>query len=113
MSSYAARDEEGGVTWSLMGADSGDFSIDSWWHCDVSSTLPDYETPTLTKMTADTDEATSTTFTVVATDVESGPSRRDVSVDVTVTVADVEEAGTLAVDELDIAVGDRVDLHAD
>ena len=45
---------------------------------------------------------------MVATDVQSGPSRRDVSVDVTVTVADVEEAGTLAVDKLDIAVGDSV-----
>ena len=29
VATYAARDEEGAVTWSLRGADSGDFSIDS------------------------------------------------------------------------------------
>ena len=47
---------------------------------------------------------------MVATDVESGTSRRNVSVDVTVTVADVEELGTVTVDNLDPAVADRVEF---
>ena len=29
VANYVARDEEGGVTWSLTGADASDFSIDS------------------------------------------------------------------------------------
>ena len=98
---YTARDEEGGVTWSLTGTDSGDFDIDSNGVVTFAAT-PNYEGP------ADSGGDNVYEFTVVATDVESGTSRRNVSVDVTVTVADVEEAGTLAVDKLDIAVGESV-----
>ena len=98
---YTARDEEGGVTWSLTGTDRLDFAIDSNGVVTFAA-APNYEAP------VDSGGDNVYEFTVVATDVESGTSRRNVSVDVTVTVADVEEAGTLAVDKLDIAVGDSV-----
>ena len=101
--SYTARDEEGGVTWSLTGTDRLDFAIDSNGVVTFAAT-PNYEEP------EDANRNNVYEFTVVATDVESGTSRRSVSVDVTVTVADVEEAGTLTVDELEIAVGDRVEF---
>ena len=42
---------------------------------------------------------------MVATDVQSGSSRRTVSIDVKVVVGDVEEAGALTVDNLSPAVG--------
>ena len=109
VSSYAARDEEGGVTWSLTGADSGKFSIDSGGTVTFNAT-PDWETP------VDSGGNNVYEFSVVATDVLSGSPRRDVSVDVTVTVADVEEAGTLAVEvngdvnNNNPAVGDRVEF---
>ena len=106
---YDARDEEGGVTWSLTGTDASDFDIDSGGVVTFVAT-PDWEMPTGSQ-SDDTDiDGNVYTFTVVATDVESGSTRRNVSVDVTVTVADEEEAGTLAVDELEIAVGDRVEF---
>ena len=109
VSSYAARDEEGVVTWSLTGADSGKFSIDSGGTVTFNAT-PDWETP------VDDGGNNVYEFSVVATDVLSGSPRRDVSVDVTVTVADVEEAGTITVkvdgdaDNNNPAVGDRVEF---
>ena len=104
VSSYAARDEEGGVTWSLTGTDSGKFSIDSGGTVTFNAT-PDWETLTNFGVTT---TGNVLNFTVVATDVESLSPRRDVSVDVTVTVADVEELGTVTVDNLNPAVGGRV-----
>ena len=107
VSSYAARDEEGGVTWSLTGADSGKFSIDSGGTVTFNAT-PDWETP------VDSGGNNVYEFSVVATDVLSGSPRRDVSVDVTVTVADVEEPGAISVKVNNIAntnnpaVGDTV-----
>ena len=104
---YDARDEEGGVTWSLTGTDAGDFSIDTGGVVTFAAT-PNYEMPTGSQ-SDDTDiDGNVYTFTVVATDVESGSTRRNVSVDVTVTVADVEEAGTISVSNLNPGVGETV-----
>ena len=47
-------------------------------------------------------------FTVVATDLQSGSSRRSVGTAVTVTVGDVEEAGTVTADNLNPAAGETV-----
>ena len=65
IATYAARDEEGGVTWTLTGTDSGDFAIDSGGAVTFVNT-PSYEAP------ADSNRDNVYTFTVVATDVESG-----------------------------------------
>ncbi len=107
VSSYAARDEEGGVTWSLTGTDASDFSIDSGGTVTFANT-PDYETPTGSQDDGTDIDGNVYTFTVVATDELSKSPRRSVSVDVTVTVADVEELGTVTVSNLDPAVADRV-----
>ena len=98
---YEARDEEGGVIWSLTGTDSGDFAIDANGAVTFAAT-PNYEDP------EDSDGNNEYSFTVVATDMMSGSSRRTDSVDVTVTVEDVEEAGTLTVNNVNPAVGDLV-----
>ena len=98
---YDARDEEGGVTWSLTGTDRLAFAISTDGVVTFAAT-PNYEAP------VDSGGNNVYEFSVVATDVESGTSRRNVSVDVTVTVADVEELGTVTVDNLDPAVADRV-----
>ena len=71
VSSYAARDEEGGVTWSLTGADASDFSIDSGGTVTFVNT-PDYETPTGSQDDGTDIDGNVCTFTVVATDVLSG-----------------------------------------
>ena len=86
VATYDARDEEGGVTWSLTGTDSGDFAIDGNGVVTFKA-APSWEDPD------DSDDNNVYTFTVVATDVESGTNRLTDSVAVTVTVADVEEAG--------------------
>ena len=100
VASYSARDEEGGVTWSLTGIDSGDFSIDSGGTVTFNST-PDWEDP-------DDDGGDNVyQFTVVATDVELMTSpRRDARREVTVTVADVEEPGAIEVSNLNPSVAD-------
>ena len=90
---YDARDEEGGVTWSLTGTDASDFDIDTGGVVTFAAT-PDYEMPTGSQSDGTDINGNQYTFTVVATDVLSDAPRRNVSVDVTVTVADVEEAGT-------------------
>ena len=95
---YDARDEEAGVTWSLTGADRRDFAISADGVVTFVKT-PNYEEP------EDSGGNNVYEFSVVATDVQSGSSRRNVSVAVTVTVEDVEEAGTLAVDNLSPAAG--------
>ena len=107
VSSYAARDEEGGVTWSLTGADASDFSIDSGGTVTFVNT-PDYETPTGSQDDGTDIDGNVYTFMVEATDVDSGPSRRKDTRVVTVTVMDLEEAGTITVDYLNPVVGDRV-----
>ena len=101
LADYDARDEEGGVTWSLTGTDSGDFAISADGVVTFAET-PNYEEP------EDSGGDNVYEFTVVATDVASGSSRRNDSVDVTVTVGDVEEAGALAVENLSPAAGQTV-----
>ena len=98
---YVARDEEGGVTWSLTGTDRRDFAISADGVVTFAKT-PNYEAP------EDSGGNNVYEFNVVATDVQSGSSRRNVSVAVTVTVGDVEEAGTLTADNLSPAAGETV-----
>ena len=100
VASYSASDEEGGVTWSLTGTDSGDFAIDGGTV--TFDATPDWEDP---------DDSTPDnvyTFTVVATDIESKTNRLTATAEVTVTVADVEEAGTITVDNPNPSVGQTV-----
>ena len=99
--SYSARDEEGRVTWSLTGPDGGDFAIDGAGVVTFAA-APSFETPT------DSNGDNSYRFTVVATDVQSRSPRLTATVDVTVTVEDIEEAGTIEVDNLNPAVGDLI-----
>ena len=97
LASYSARDEEGRVTWSLTGPDGGDFAIDDG--VVTFAAAPSFETPNGDNIY---------TFTVVATDVQSRSPRLTATVDVTVTVEDIEEAGTIEVDNLNPAVGDLI-----
>ena len=71
VANYVARDEEGGVTWSLTGADASDFSIDSGGTVTFVNT-PDYETPTGSQDDGTDIDGNVYTFTVVATDVLAG-----------------------------------------
>ena len=105
LGSYSARDEEGGVTWSLMGADSDDFEISGG--VVTFANAPSFEAPT------DFEGDNIYMFTVVATDVESGTSRLSASVEVTVTVLDIEEDGMITVENLIPQLGadcDRTNL---
>ncbi len=102
IATYAASDEEGGVTWSLTGTDSGDFDIVESGGAVTFKNTPSFEAP------ADSNRDNVYNFTVVATDVESGSPRLTDEVDVTVTVEDVEEDGTLSVSNLNPGVGDPV-----
>ena len=96
---FTARDEEGGVTWFLTGTDRGDFAVDG--SGDVTFVnAPNFETP------ADSGGDSVYEFTVVATDIQSGSNRLTATVDVTVTVTDVEEAGSISLDNPDPGVGD-------
>ena len=98
---YDAQDEEGGVTWSLTGTDRRDFDISADGVVTFVKT-PNFEAP------EDSGGDNVYDFNVVATDVQSGSSRRNVTQAVTVTVGDVEEDGTLAVDNLSPAAGETV-----
>ena len=93
VASYTARDEEGAVEWSLTGPDSGDFAIDSGGVVTFAN-APSFEAPT------DFEGDNIYMFTVVATDVGSGSSRLSTSVEVTVTVMDIEEDGIITVENL-------------
>ena len=104
---YNARDEEDVVTWSLTGADSGDFAIDSDGTVTFANT-PSYEMPTGSQSDGTDIDGNVYKFTVVATDILSGPSRLTATAEVTVTVADLEEPGIITVDNLNPAVGDRI-----
>ena len=101
VASYTARDEEGFVNWSLEGPDRLDFTIDGGGAVTFNST-PDWEDPD------DSDRNNVYRYTVVATDIQSGPSRRAVRHEVTLTVQDQEEAGTITVSNLNPAVGENV-----
>ena len=94
---YNARDEEGStIAWSLTGTDRGDFAISTDGIVTFKNT-PDYEDP------EDSDTDNVFTFNVVASD-----SVKTNSVAVTVTVADVEEAGVITVSNPDPGVGDEI-----
>ncbi|MXY80260.1 MAG: hypothetical protein F4Y94_11430, partial [Chloroflexi bacterium] len=99
--SYTARDEEGFVDWSLEGPDRLDFTIDSGGAVTFNST-PNFEDP---------DDANGDNvyqYTVVATDRESGTTRRAARHEVTLTVQDLEETGAISVSNLNPAVGESV-----
>ena len=100
LASYTARDEEGGVTWSLTGTDSGDFSINSG--VVTFAAEPNYEDP------QDSGKNNVYNFTVVVTDILSDSPRLTATRDITVTVEDIEEAGTITVDNLNPGVGDTI-----
>ena len=100
--SYTGHDEETPIHWSLTGTDRGDFNISGTGTVTFKAT-PDFKAPT----DANTDNIYS--FNVKVSDgLLSGPERG-----VTVTVMDLEEAGTLTVDNLSPAVGDRVKFTLD
>ena len=94
---FNARDEEGStIAWSLMGTDRGDFAISTDGIVTFKNT-PDFEDP------EDSDTDNVFKFNVVASD-----SVKTNSVAVTVTVADVEEAGVITVSNPDPGVGDEI-----
>ena len=113
LASYTGDDEEGGVTWSLAGTDSGDFNIGEESGVVTFAAAPSFETP------ADADGDNVYEFMVRVSDVESTNTRLTAEESVTVTVEDVEEAGTIAVaiqralgeqfiDDLNPAVGETI-----
>ena len=106
LADYDARDEEGGVTWSLTGTDRRDFAISTDGVVTFAET-PNYEAP------EDSGGNNVYEFMVVATDVQSGSSRRNVSVAVTVTVGDVEEARRPHGGQPESGGGRDIDLQAD
>ena len=101
VATYTARDEEGGVTWTLTGTDSGDFAIDGNGVV-TFAVAPSFEDPD------DSNDDNVYTFTVVATDILSGSSRLTDTTDVTVTVRDVEEAGAVTGDNQNPGVEDTI-----
>ena len=107
VATYTARDEEGGVTWTLTGTDSADFAIDGNGVVTFVKT-PNYEIPTGSQDDGTDIDGNVYAFTVVATDVLSGPSRLTDTTDVTVTVKDVEEAGAVTGDNQNPGVGDTI-----
>ena len=98
---YNARDEEGPVTWSLTGTDRGDFAISTDGIVTFAAT-PNYEDA------KDSNTDNVYTFNVVATDTQSGSTRRNATTSVTVTVNDLEEAGVITVSNLNPGVGDEI-----
>ena len=96
---YNARDEEGAVDFALSGgADRARFNLTT----DGKLTFkqpPSFED----EQDADSDGVYEVTIT--ATDRESGTTRRSASLDVEVTVADLEEDGAITVSDLDPGVG--------
>ena len=68
VATYTARDEEGGVTWTLTGTDSGDFAIDGNGVV-TFAVAPNYEIPTGSQDDGTDIDGNVYAFTVVATDV--------------------------------------------
>ena len=107
VAAYTARDEESAMnTWSLTGPDRGRFSISTegvvTFDPNTFADGPNYEDP------KDSGGDNVYNFTVVVTDTQSGSSRLTASIDVAVTVNDVEEDGTITVSNLNPAVGETV-----
>ena len=107
VAAYTARDEESAMnTWSLTGPDRGRFSISTegvvTFDPNTFADGPNYEDA------KDSGGDNVYDFTVVVTDTQSGSSRRTASIDVAVTVEDVEEPGTITVSNLNPAVGETV-----
>ena len=107
VATYTARDEESTMnTWSLTGTDRGRFSISTegvvTFDPNTFADGPNYEDA------KDSGGDNVYNFTVVVTDTQSGSSRLTASIDVTVTVEDVEEPGTITVSNLNPAVGEIV-----
>ena len=98
IASYTARDEEGGVRWSLTGTDAADFEIDSGGNV-VFRETPSFEDP------KDSGGDNVYNFTVVVTDIDSKSNRRTAMEPVSVTVEDVEEEGHVAIAEGDESPG--------
>ena len=102
VATWTARDEEGGVNWSLEGTDAADFSIDSGGTVTFNA-VPNWEEPD------DSGGNNVYEFTVVATDILSGgPPRLRATVGVEVTVQDLEEPGKIELDNLNPGVGDTI-----
>jgi len=100
VATYSATDPENDtITWSLSGTDAADFSITSDGGVLTFVSSPDYEGPA----DADTDNAYSVT-------VEASDGNTEATLDVTVTVTDVDEAptpaGPSAVDFAENSTGD-------
>ena len=107
VAAYTARDEESTmITWSLTGTDRGRFSISTegvvTFDPNTFADGPNFEDP------KDSGGDSVYNFTVVATDTQSGSSRLTATIDVIVTVNDVEEEGAITVSNLNPAVGDIV-----
>ena len=107
VAAYTARDEESAMnTWSLTGPDRGRFSISTegvvTFDPNTFADGPNYEDE------KDSGGDNVYDFTVVVTDTQSGSSRRTASIDVAVTVNDLEEDGTITVSNLNPAVGETV-----
>ena len=102
---YDARDEEGPVTFAITGTDRGDFDLASDGVLTFKQT-PNFEDP------QDSDGDNVYNFNIVATDTQSGSTRRSASKAVTVTVKDLEEPGVITVSNPNPGVGDdlRFDL---
>ena len=96
LTSYSAHDEEGGVTWSLSGTDASNFEIAGNGVVTFAA-APSFEDR------IDTDGKSVYEFTVVATEMESGSL--DASVEVMVEVLDLEEEGTITVNNLNPELG--------
>ncbi len=85
VATYTATDAEGDtVTWTLGGNDAGDFSIDSNGAL-TFDTEPDFETPG--------SGATSNTYSVTITATDDGGPNKSDTLDVTVTVTNVDDEG--------------------
>ena len=102
VATYTAADPENGeITWSLSGADSGDFSIDNAGALTFDAP-PDYEAP------ADVGGNNEYEITLWASD---GPNIG--TLDVTVTVTNADEAGTVTLSSLQPQVGTTLTASVD
>ena len=103
LADYNARDEEGDVTWSLTGTDRSYFDLSTDGVL-TFTTSPNFEDLKI----ADADTTRDFAIGVVATDTMSGTTRRNASLDVTVTLNDLEEDGVITVSNVNPGVGESV-----